>query len=806
MLINYFRISFRHLSGNKLYLGINVFGLSVAIALVLLALLYLKEERSYDGFHEKKEDLYRILTSITDQNGKRETVAGTGQPQGPAFKQAVPDILEYTRVMGGDIRGDVIGNEKTLNLQMLYADENFFNLFTFPLVYGDRNSALSEISAVVITESVARKFFNTTDVVGKFLNLDADPSAEKLGRPSIITAVAKDLPGNSSIRFDILMPMRFLQLSFADTAWFNQYLGTFVMLQPAADPLKVSTKFDQVFAVHARYQLDENKRLFNHDPQISYGLQNITEMHLNPLPTGDGGREGGIVNESKPIFSLLFLGIAFFILFMASINFINISIAGSLKRAKEVGIRKVSGENKGQIKLQFLLESSIICILAFLFALVLIHIGLPLFNELIRKELKLQDSLDIQLLGWFTGIVVFIILLSGIYPAYILSSFKPTEVLYNKLKPTGRNIFGRSLVVIQFSLAVFFIISTIIYYQQMNFIRTKELGYDPYQVIRTNIRGDRDYNQVRNVLRNELGREPAIKYVSFGADGQPYNVTIGNKKIEALHEIIDEYRIPALQIKLKAGRNISSAIGSDKHNAVLVNEAFVKVAGLESPIGTQIYTDAHFDNEVKTIVGIIEDYHTNSLHTSIKPMVMFVCDWISGGIWIRMENESSNKALKAIENAYKKAMPTALFEFNYLDELNALAYEQEKRWQKIISVAAIISIIICCLGLFGLAHLATQRRTKEIGIRKVLGATVSGILSMITFDFLQLVFISILLASPLAWWIMNRWLQDFAYRITITGWIFILAGMLVLVIAFLTVSLQAVKAATVNPAFSLKNE
>ncbi len=475
MFRNYVKISIWHFLQNKLYSFINVFGLAIAITCVLLAALYIKEERSYDRFHEKKENLYRVLTSRTDNKGNRGTVAGTGQPQGPAFKEAVPEIIDYTRVLGGDIRGDIIANNKTINVQMLFADESFFNLFSFPLLRGDRTTALDDISSLVITETVARKFFGSVDVIGKRIDMDADPSAEKLGRPSIITAVVKDLPKNSSIRFDVLMPMRYMQLSFTDTAWLNQYLGTFVLVRDGSDLDKVSKKFDQVFASHAKYQLEETKKLYNHDPKVSYSLQNVVDMHLNPRLTGSW-REGGIVNESSPIFSWLFLGIALFILFMATVNFINISIASSLKRAKEIGVRKITGGSKRQIITQFLFESSIVCLPAFILAIFLSDISLPLFNGLVGKQLVLSESIDLRLISWFAGILLLVILLTGFYPAYVLSAFKPKEVLYNKQKLSGRNLFGRSLVVLQFSLAVFFIIATIVYYSQMNFIRTKDLG------------------------------------------------------------------------------------------------------------------------------------------------------------------------------------------------------------------------------------------------------------------------------------------------------------------------------------------
>jgi putative ABC transport system permease protein len=806
MLGNYLKISIRHLWHNKLYSFINVSGLAIAVGCVLLALLYIKNERSFDNFHEKKRDIYRVITHVTDSKGERKTVGGTGQPQGPAFKEAVPEIRDYVRVLGGDIKGDVVANNTTLNLQMLFVDETFFNVFSFPLLRGNAGTALEDISSVVITETVARKYFNSIDVVGKTMNLDGDPSAKRLGKPMVIAGVAKDIPGNSSIRFDILVPLRFLQLSFTDVTWLNQYLGTFLLLQPAANREAVIEKLNKVYAVHAKEQVAENKKTYNYDPKISFGLQHITDMHLHPMPTGAGWREGGIVNESNPVFSYMFLGIALFILLMAGINFINISIAGSLKRAKEVGVRKITGGSKQQIIFQFLFESAIICVIAFAVSVFLTSITLSLFNELSGKQLALSQSLDLQLTGWFASILLIIIILTGFYPAYVLSAFKPAEVLYNKQKLSGRNIFGRALVVLQFSLAVFFIITTLIYYRQMDFIRTKDLGYDPFQVIRTHIPGDREIKPIMDFLRNELTKEPSVKYVSFGGGGGEEKVTIRDKIIEAENHVIDEYRLPAMQIKLKAGRNISSAFPSDKAHAVLVNEAFVKAAGLESPLGTQIRTGEYYDKEVKTIVGIIEDFHSGSLHHPIKPMVMLVSDWASGGIWIKIEKGRQQKALTAIEAAYKKAMPTALFQYSFLDELNAKEYTQEQRWQKIVGIAATLSIIICCLGLFGLAHLAAQRRIKEIGIRKVLGATVASIASLLTKDFLKLVMISLVVASPLAWWVMNNWLQDFAYRISIGWWMFILAGLIAIVIAMITVSFQAIKAAIANPVKSLRTE
>lgn len=802
---NYIKSSLRHILKNKLYTFINVMGLAIGITCVMIAAMYAKDEASFDSFHENKNELYRVVTTFTDEKGERKTVAGTGQPQGPAFKKAVPEIKDYVRIMGGDINGDVIANNSTHNLQILFADESFFQMFTFPLVKGDPATALQDISSVIITESTARKYFNSTDVIGKTMILDSDPSAKRLGRPMMISGVVRDIPNNSSIRFDILIPFSFLQLSFTDQAWLNQYLGTFLHLKKGANLQVIAQKMNRVFASRAKDQIAESKKVYHYDPKISYALQPVTAMHLRPLLTGKGGREGGVVNESNPVISYLFIGIALFILLMACINFINISIAGSLKRAKEVGVRKISGGSKAQIILQFLTESAIICLIAFLLSLMLSSISVPIFNQLSGKQLLMNDFFDWQLALWFSAIVSFIILLAGFYPAYVLSAFKPREVLYNQTTLSGRNFFGRFLVVLQFSLAVFFIIITLVYYRQMDFIRTKDLGYNPYQVIHTNIPGDRDHKLIKNFLSNELKKEPSVKHITFGGGGWERPVTVGDKTIEAENYSVDEFRLPVMDIHLKAGRNISSAFPSDKDNAVLVNEAFVNAAGLTSPLGTQIQTD-YDEKKTKTIIGVVKDYHSGSLHHVIKPMVMLLSDWAAAEIYIKIEKGKERQALAAIQSAYKKVMPGALFQYQFLDELNAREYLQEQRWQKIVSVAMVLSIIICCLGLFGLAHLNAHQRIKEIGIRKVLGAKVAQIAALLSKDFLRLVFISIVIASPVAWLASHHWLENFAYRVGLGWWIFLLAGIVAICIALITVSFQAIKAAMANPAESLRTE
>ncbi len=808
MLKGYLKISFRHIWQSKLYSAINVTGLAVGITCMLLAVLYVKDEQNFDAFHKLNPNLYRITTNmIANKGDKLQTIGGTGQVQGPAFKNAVPEVQQYVRVMGGDIFGDVIGGDKTLHLQQLFVDENFFSVFSFDLLHGNPQTVLRDINNVVITESTALKFFNSLNVLGKELQLDAEPSAKRLGKPIIITGVVRDLPKNSSIRFDILLPLKFMQLSFDDTNWLNAYLGTFVVLHPGADIKVVAQKFNRVFAGYAKEQVAENKKSFGYDRQVSYGLQPITSIHLQPLYNSRGSREGGVINGSNPVFSYMFLGIAVFILLMAGINFINISIANSLKRAKEVGVRKITGSNQIQIIVQFLLESALLCLAAFALSVIITNFSLPLFNQLTGKQILMPEILDKQLVFYGTIIFIMIVLLTGLYPAYILSNFKPSQVLYNKQKLTGRNVFGKSLVVVQFSLAVFLVIATITYYNQMNYVRTKDLGYNPYQVIRSNIPGDRDTKPIQEFLRNELAKEPAIQQISFGGDRSfTVVVAIAGNHIQATNKVIDENYLPVMEIQLKAGRNFSTAFPTDKTNGVIVNEALVKAAGLKVPEGTNIYLTDGPDKETKTIIGVVKDYHFGSLKERIQPMVMTMSDWMGNNILVKFEKSKQKEAIIAWSKAYKKAMPQAVFQSGFLDEFNAKEYLQEERWQKVVSIAAVLSILICCLGLFGLSHLATHQRTKEIGIRKVLGASVAQIVTLLSIKFIQLVIIAFVIAAPVSWIVMNKWLQDFAYRVNMNWWIFLVAGLVALFIALITVSFQAMKAAIANPVKSLRTE
>ena len=806
---SFLKISLRGLWHNRFYSFINLIGLSIAIIVMLLAVLYWKDEHSYDSFHKNNPHLYRILTNMVNKDGVVETTGGTGQVQGPAFKASVPEVKSYVRIMGGDIYSDISANNKTLKLQPLFVENIFFSVFTFQLINGHEKNVLNDPASVVITESVARKFFNSTNVIGKTLSMDADPSYQRLNKPLVVSGVVKDPPSNSSLQFDLLLSFDFMRLSFEDANWLNAYLGTFVVLQPGANKDAVLEKFNQIYKTNAGKQVgNKDFDTYGYDPKITYGLQPVTDIHLNPFMPASGNAEGGIINGSNPIYAYVFMAIALFVLLMAAVNFININIAESLKRSKEIAIRKIAGSSKFQIVLLFFTEASVICFIAFLFAIISLQLILPLFNELTGKRMIFSEMFDIRLSVYFIVIFMFIIILAGVYPSFVLSNFKPKEVLYSKQKLSGRNFFGRGLVVFQFSLSIFLLMASTVYYSQMSYIRTKDLGYNPNNIIRTSFGGNRDYATTYNVLKNEFSKVPSVKSVSFGNDGWQEEVNANGHSFKAIYKNIDDHYLPLLQIPLKSGRNLSPLFATDKQDGVIVNEAFVKAAALEDPIGKRIIVNLEggYNNSLKTIRGIVKDFHFGSLRDKISPMLMYMSDTPDGGIWIKFEKSRQKEVLAAVERIYKAVLPEAAFQYSFLDELNARQYFQELRWQKIITIATTLSFIVCCLGLFGLATYAAEQRIKEIGIRKVLGASVSSIVSMLSADFLKLVCIAAVIAFPVAWLAMNKWLSDFAYRIHISWWIFMVAGITAFLIALFTISFQAIKAAVANPVKSLRTE
>lgn len=800
----YLKTSLRHLSRSRIYAIINIIGLATGITAMLLAILFWRDEVSFDRFHKNHQNLYRVTTTMLNMKGGiMDKVGGTGQVQGPAFKESIPEIKSYTRLLGGEIYSNVIANNKTINIQPLFVESNFLEVFSFPVIHGNPATALINSESIVLTESTAKKFFNSTDVIGKLMSVDADPSFEKLGKPLVVTAVIKDPPHNSSLQFDALYSYAFMNLSFEDDAWLNAYMGTFLLLEPGTDVKQVEKKFAPVFRVHAKQQLDEMMKRFGYDPQIKYELQRIDEIHLNPLMRTGGNAEGGVINGSDPVYSIVFLVVSGFILLMAAINFVNITIAGSIKRSKEVGVRKIAGGSRWQIIAQFLIEASILCCVSFLLSVLLIMLVLPVFNQLTGKELAMPQVFTSSAMYYFLLLLVVLIAVTSLYPAFILSRFKPAEVLYNRVTGNRSGTLRKALVIVQFTPAIFLLIATIVYYSQMNYMRTKNLGYNPSQVLHTSVYGDRDYNAVIKVLKNEFAGEPLFKMVSFGSGGYTDRFEFNGKSIEFFKKTADENYIPLLEIPLIAGRNF---ISSDAENGIIVNETFVKQLGIDYAIGAAVDIFDFDKRYTRIIVGVMKDHHYSSPRTPILPMMMYMKKDPDGDIWIKVDQANMQKAIASLGKIYKKAMPNALFGYDLMDEMNAKDFIKEQQWQKIVTAGTVLSFIICWLGLFGLAHLSTYQRVKEIGIRKVLGASLSQIVVLLTGSFVKLVIVAIVIASPLAWIAMNYWLRDYAYRVDIGPGVFIFAAVMAVSVTFLSVSYQSFRSALSNPVDSLRNE
>ncbi len=802
----YIKIALRHLWRSRLYACINVAGLALGITAVLLSVLYVLNERSFDRFHTHNPHLFRITTSMFE-NGKRQTNGGTGQVQGPAFKAQIPEILNFTRIMGGDIYGDVRSGNNAFRLQLLFVDDSFFDVFTFNLLQGNSKTALNSVNSVVITQKTALKFFNRLDVIGQVLQMDDDPSARRLEKPLVVSGVVQNPPENSSVQFDILFPFSFMRLSFEDQSWLNSYLGTFVVLHPDADVKMVEQKFNRIHQIHSAGQISERIRSNGTDPKIRYGLQSITDIHLNPQELRDQNREGGVINGSKPIYSYIFLGISSFILLMASINFINISIANSLKRTKETGIRKITGSTQIQIMAGHAGESALLCLVAYLMGLLLTFAVLPVFNQLSGKQIVFDALLNIDFVGWSLALLLVNMLAPVIYPAYLLARLNPVNILYEKHKLSGQNVIGKSLVVFQFAIAVSLGIATIVFYQQMRFIQTRDLGYNPAQIISIKVPGLADTKHLAQNFKNELRSDSRINRLSVTGEFGMRDTKINGRHFQSYYRSIDEDYFPLLEMKLKTGRNFSASFSSGKDRGVLVNEAFVKAAALQIPLDAQLEADSHFGDEALTIIGVVQDFHAGSLREKIQPMVLVSSKEFGGdAILTKIHKNGEKQAVSTLKKVFNKLLPGAVFDFSYLDEQNARAYEQELRWQKIVAYATALSIFICCIGLFALGHLSASQRMREIGIRRVLGAEIADIIYLFTKGFLKMVCVAIVIAAPLACYAMNSWLEGYAYRISFQWWFIALPAVLAIVISVFTVGFQAMKAASSNPVQSIRIE
>ncbi|GAB3489568.1 ABC transporter permease [Spirosoma knui] len=805
MLRNYLKIALRSFAKHKVYSFINLGGLTVAITCCLLLGLYIRHEWSFDRFHTKSDRLYRAWTE-EEYKGDRFKNVTTPYVLGPTLKETFPEIEAMSRVQASNF--NVQKGTETFSERIHLADPAFFQMFDFPLVSSRTSNPLQELFSVVLTEDMAQKYFGSENPLGKTLNIQLDNAMQAF----TVKAIAKNVPTNSSIRFGILLPMAHVKSIASDRAlksWFNVTPETYVLLGKSASADKLAAKYPAMLrtALGDKYKGDN----------YIVNLQPIPDIHLNKE------LDGGYEPISDPTYSYILSGIALFLLVIACINFMTLSLGRSVSRAQEVGVRKAMGAMRSQLMNQFWSEALLMTVLAVSLGVFFSLALTPMFGQLANQQLQFRfDGTTVLLL---VGLVLTVGLVAGSYPALVLSGFRPVEVLKGKLSLKGDvSLFRRILVVVQFSLSIMLIAGTFILNQQLGYLQNKSLGYQKEQtvVIPTRTGGEEGRALVDRFKNAVASQKEVIAITSsafpFASGGWGDIGFTDNQKVyrKCLFNVVDPYFLPTYGIKLVAGRNFDPKNSADNYGAIIVNQAFVKQFGWKNPINERIpgKFPAH------RVIGVTDDFHYASLHEKVQPLILMMrSDSIFEGIENLMFQSSPSPDLSIkltagnlpqkvamLEQTWKRVAPDLPFSFTFLDEDLQRQYESEQRLGHIVTIASGLSILIACLGLFGLATLAVARRTKEIGVRKVLGASVPSIVNLLARDFLKLVLVAIVIASPLAWYAMHQWLQNFAYKIDMQWWVFLLAGALALLIAFLTVSFQSVKAALANPVKSLKME
>lgn len=802
MYSSYFRIAVRQLAKNKIYSFINVAGLSLGLACAVLMILYTKDELSFDRFHERAESIYQIAIEVRNGDGSSmDKFRGSSFLHGPQFQSTIPEIETYVRFT--KVFKDIKNGGNIESHQVIMADSNFFSFFTFPFVHGDPKTALFHPSSIVITQDAAIRYFGTEDALNRTILIEDHGAFATY----TVTGIAKRPPQNSSIQFDEVIPFRFSpQEQQANNDWLNPSVQTFLRLHPDADPTVVGQKMQTIFENQSKEAWIAIYKA-GYTGMFYHSIQPITSAHL----AQDYRAEGELSNGSNPLYSIILSGIALFLVAIACINFVNLSIARSGKRAKEIGVRKVVGSGRRQLVLQFLGESFILCSLAFIAAIFLAYGCLPMFSSLVNKHLSFNYLLDLKLVAIYFLVLLITGLLAGAYPALILSGFNPIKILYNKFKLSGTNYLQKGLVVFQFALATAMIVGTIIVYMQFEFLTTKDPGYDASGVLKVT-KKNLDPQQFKT-FKDELEKENSVIAVAPYGHGpmsgkiKGKNIVEGNIR-EFAFETVNEDFLSLLRIPIVQGRNFSSEFPSDATDAVLVNEAFVKMAGWDNPIGETVDLFV-YGRGVKKVVGVVKDYHYASFKDTIKSQ-LFVAAPDGHNPYdqmlIRIKPNTRAESLERIENVFKKLFPMSPYTYDFYDDINRRNYETEAKWKQVILISSLITAFIAGIGLFGLSILTAERRFKEIGIRKILGASVGGITITLSKDFGILVALGMVVGMPIALFLGESWLETYAFRIAIGPGLFVGAGLIVLLIAVLTTGYNFIKTGLMNPVIAIRNE
>ena len=802
MIRNYFKIAFRNLFRYKGFSFINIFGLATGMACSLLIFLFVKDEISYDRFHKDSDKIYRVVKDFVNDDGSRLPDATTPPALSPAMQREIPEVAHVTRVFPNWGANFLIryADKKIMEEKLCRVDSSFFDVFTFPFLQGNAKDIFKDINSIVITESAAKRYFGNEDPMGKTLQID------QLG-DLMVKGILKDVPYNSHFHFDFLISTRKFSGDIdANWGWYNFY--TYAKLKSTANVAALNKKIQDLY----KRNNEDGKNIFYVQPLTGIHLSSNLKWELEP--------------NSDKLYVYVFTIIAIFIILIAGINYVNLSTAKASVRAKEVGVRKVAGAFRSSLVNQFLIESIITCLIASVLAVMIAQLLLPVVNDLTLKHLTVIGNpsvlLSMIMAALFLGIV------AGFFPAVYLSSFKPILVLKGlKFSEKGTLNLRKALVIVQFTISTVLIIGALIISQQMRFIQSAKLGLNKDQVV---VIKNADFlsRADRDAFQNSSLQIPGIKKIAV-ADGVVggQNWTNGmrlkgsqNSQLMNFLSVSYDY-LDALGIQIKEGRNFSSKFPADTMNngipkgpldqnigSIILNETATKDLGIPEPVvGKQLLWGDDADTMYYvTVVGVAKDFHFTSLRNQIKPFAFVNIPRRVGNFTIKLSTDNIKQTLGQLEATWKQFSADRPFEYNFLDETFSSLYQSESRFQRVFISLVVLGIIIACLGLFGLATFAAQQRIKEIGIRKVLGASVSNLIGLLSKDFLMLVIIALVAAIPIAWFAMNRWLRDFAYRINIHWWVFMIAAIITVLIAWITISTQAFKAAIANPVKSLRTE
>jgi putative ABC transport system permease protein len=810
MIQNYLKIALRSLLKQPGYTVINILGLTIGLTACLLIALWVADEWGFDRFHEKSDRIYRAQADVVFGGANSHIAAGPA-PMAKTLEKDYPQIEAACRLRERgefSVRRDA---EVFSEGRVLFADSSLFRVFTFPLLEGDPNAALHEPNTVVVSEKIAKKYFPGRSPIGETLNFDNRWQAK-------ITGVMRDIPENSHIQADFFISMLGLEEA-KNEEWLSFNFNTYLLFQEKSNPEAFRAEWPGFVR---RYIGQEAERILGqkwddmlkNGSSVAFDMIPLTDIHLK-----GGNRAGDLSPNGSMATVRIFSIVAFFILLLAAVNFMNLSTARSAQRAREVGVRKVMGSGRSQLVGQFLTESILVSLFAGLLALPLVSGFLPLFNRFSGKTIEFNFWSEPRLL---TGMLIFILvtgILAGIYPAFVLSGFQPIKVMKSNslyAGDGGGKWLRNSLVTFQFVTSIVLIVGALVTWRQMNFIQQKNLGFDRSQVLV--VKDALTLGEKSKVFKSEVLRLPGVESGTISG----YLPTNGNHNDQVLFKStpftpengistntwwVDGDYLKTMKINLLEGRNFDVSAPADS-NSVVINREAAKVLGFAAPLDKEIFqlTDVETGAfRTLRVVGVMENFHFESLRDEIEPLILYRGNY-PACISFRMKTNDLESGIADIKNIWEKTAPGLPFNYEFMDEQFDQIYRSESRAGSLILGFAVLAVIIACLGLFGLATFITQQRTKEIGIRKVLGASVASVVSLLSRDFLKLVLIAIVIASPIAYYFMQKWLSDFAYRIDMQWWMFVVAGVLAVGIAFLTVGFQSVKAALANPVKSLRSE